>query len=126
MKWNQAAKSLVLAVAIAAASTAFASNKGTLHISEAAQIGNQSVAAGEYQLRWDGAGPNVEVSVLQGKKVVAKVPAQLVEQKQASSHDSAIVDRTGSTPTVKEVRFAGKKYFLALSSDRAAMGGSMK
>jgi|SRR5262252_3494755 len=126
MKWNGAAKNVVLALALVAATSAFAINKGTLRISEAAQIGGQPVSAGEYQLRWDGAGPNVEVSVLQGRKLVAKVPAQLVEQKQAAANDAAVVDRTGATPTVKEVRFAGKKYSLALSSDRASMGGSMK
>jgi hypothetical protein len=46
----------------------------------------------------------------------------VVEQKQAFSNDSAIVDHTGSTPTVKEVRFAGKKYSLALGSEKAEMG----
>jgi len=125
MKWNQAVKTLVLAVAVAATTSAFASsNKGTLHVSEAAQINGQSVAAGDYQLRWEGAGPNVQVSVMQGKKVVATVPAQLVEQKQAFSNDSTIVDRTSSTPAIKEVRFAGKKYALAIGAEKAEMGES--
>jgi hypothetical protein len=122
MKWNQTAKSVVLALAVVAATSAFASNKGTLHVQEAAQIGGQTVSAGEYQLRWEGAGPNVEVSVMQGKKVVAKVPAQLVEQKEAYTNDSAIVDRSSSTPSIKEVRFAGKKYSLAIGGEKAEMG----
>ncbi|HUM07013.1 MAG TPA: hypothetical protein VLT90_16215 [Terriglobales bacterium] len=126
MKWNQAAKSAFLALAVLAATSAFAGNKGTLHISEAAQINGQAVPAGEYKLQWDGAGPNVQVSVMQGKKVIATVPAQIVEQKQASSNDSTIVDRSGSTPSIKEVRFAGKKYTLAIGSERAQMGESSK
>jgi len=125
MKWNQAAKSAVLALALVAATSAFAgTNKGTLHVNEPAQISGQTVEAGEYQLRWEGAGPNVQVSVMKGKKVVATVPAQLVEQKQAFANDSTIVDRSGSTPTIKEVRFGGKKYALSLSTEKAEMGES--
>lgn len=125
MKWNQVAKSLVLALAVVAATSAFAgTNKGTLHLSEAAQINGQSVAAGDYQLRWEGTGSIVEVSVMKGKEVVTKVPARVVESKQAYSYDSTVVDRASTTPTVKEVRFAGKKYALTLGAERAEMGES--
>lgn len=125
MKWNQVAKSLVLALAVVAATSAFAgTNKGTLHLSESAQINGQSVAAGEYQLRWEGTGSNVELSVMKGKEVVTKVPARVVESKQAYSYDSTIVDRGGSAPQVKEVRFAGKKYALAIGTEKAEMGES--
>lgn len=125
MKWNQVAKSLVLALAVVAATSAFAgTNKGTLHLSEAAQINGQSVPAGTYQLRWEGTGSNVELSVLKGKDVVTKVPARVIESKQAYSYDATIVDRAASTPTVKEVRFAGKKYALTIGNERAEMGES--
>ncbi len=122
MKWNQAVKSLVLALAVVAATSAFASNKGTLHVNEAAQIGGQAVPVGEYQLRWEGSGPNVELSVMQGKKVVATVPAQVVELKEAFTHDAAIVDRAAGTRSITEVRFAGKKYSLAIGGEKAEMG----
>lgn len=129
MKWNHVAKSVVMALALLIASSAFAGNssKGSLHLSEAAQINGQAVSAGDYQLRWEGTGTNVEVSVMQGKKVVTKGPARLVELKSASNNDSAVVDKSAGTPTITEVRFAGKKYVLAMGgAEKSGMGESTK
>jgi len=125
MKWNQVTKSLVLALALLATTGAFAAgSSGPLHLSEAAQISGQSLPAGDYKVSWEGTGSNVELSVMQGKKVVAKVPAKLLESKDASPYDSAVVDRGAKPATVKEIRFAGKKYSLAVATDKAEMGES--
>ena len=129
MKSIQVVKSAVLALAVLVATSAFAgtSNKGSLHLSEAAQVNGQSVPAGDYQLRWEGTGANVEVSVMQGKKVVTKAPAKVVELKESFSNDATVVDHSGTTPSVTEVRFAGKKYALALgATEKAGMGESTK
>jgi hypothetical protein len=129
MKWNHVAKSVVLALAVMVATSAFAgsTNKGSLHLGEAAQVNGQAVPAGDYQLRWEGTGSDVEVSFMQGKKVITKAPAKIVEVKDAFNHDATVVDKTGSTPTVTEVRFAGKKYALVLGgAEKAAMGESTR
>ncbi len=128
MKWNHVAKSVVLALAVLMATSAFAgSNKGSLHLSQAAQVNGQAVPAGEYQLRWEGTGSNVEVSFLQGKTVVAKAPAKVVELKSTFGNDAAVIDRGTSTPSLTEVRFAGKKYALEIGgAEKAAMGESTK
>ena len=126
---NQLVKSAVLSLAVFLASSAFAgnSNKGSLHLSEAAQINGQSVPAGDYQLRWEGNGPDVEVSFMSGKKLVTKSAAKVVALKGAPNNDAAVVDKTGSTPSITEVRFAGKKFALAIGSgEKAAMGESTK
>jgi len=129
MKFNQLAKSAVLGLAVLLATSAFAgsSNKGSLHLSEAAQVNGQAVPAGDYQLRWEGAGPDVEVSFMQGKKVVTKSAAKVIELKGAPNNDAAVVDKTSSTPSITEVRFAGKKFALAIGGgEKAAMGESTK
>ena len=127
MKWNQVAKSVVLALAVLVAGSAFASNnKGSLHLTEPAQINGQAIPAGDYQLRWEGTGSSVEVSVMQGKKVVTKAPAKVVELKSAFGNDAAVIDRSASTPSVTEVRFAGKKFALSLGGEKAEMGESTK
>jgi hypothetical protein len=130
MKWNQLVKSAVLGLAVVAATSAFAgTNKGSLHLSEAAQINGQAVPAGDYQLRWEGTGANVEVSVMQGKKLVTKAPAKVVELKDAFNNDAAVLNHSSGTATISEVRFAGKKYALSLAdsgTSSAGMGESTK
>jgi hypothetical protein len=128
MKWNQVAKNVVLGLAVLLASSAFASsNKGSLHLSETAQINGQAVPAGDYELRWEGTGSNVEVSIIRGKNVVTKTSAKVVELKNAFPNDAAVVNHSGGSTTVSEVRFAGKKYALALGeSEKAGMGESTK
>jgi hypothetical protein len=125
---NKLAKTVVLGLAVLLASSAFASNKGTLQVREPLEVAGQQLAPGEYQLRWDGTGSNVEVSFMQGKNEVAKVPAKVVELNQASEYDAAVVDHASGKATVSQVRFAGKKYALAIgASEKAEMsGGSSK
>src|SRR5262250_563324 len=91
MKWNNLAKFAVLGLALLLATGAFASNKGTLHLQEAAQVNGQQIPAGDYQVRWEGSGANVEVRFMQGKKEVAKASAKVVDLEKASPYDSTIV-----------------------------------
>ena len=121
---NHLAKTVVVGLAVLLASSAFASNKGTLRVHETAEVAGQQLAAGEYQLRWDGTGSNVEVSFMQGKKEVAKASAKVVALDRASDYDAAIVDHSSGKATVSEVRFAGKKYALAIgATEKAEMSG---
>jgi hypothetical protein len=117
---NHLAKTVVLGLAVLLASSAFASNKGTLQVREPFEVAGQQLAAGEYQLRWDGTGSNVEVRVMQGKKEVAKTSAKLVNLDKASDNDAAVVDHSSGKAIVTEVRFAGKKYALALGATEKA------
>jgi hypothetical protein len=125
MKLNDLTKAAVLGLAIFVATGAFAANKATVHVDEAVEVNGQQLAAGDYQLRWEGTGSNVEVSFLKGKKEIAKTSAKEVDLGTASAYDSAVIDHSNGKALVSEIRFAGKKMALSLnSSDRAAMGGS--
>ena len=122
---NHLAKTVVLGLAVLLASSAFASSKGTLQVHETLEVNGQQLAAGEYQLRWDGTGSNVEVSFMRGRKEVAKASAKVVALDRASDFDSAVVDHSSGKATVTEVRFAGKKYALALgATEKAEMSGN--
>lgn len=125
MKLNHVAKTVVLGLAVLLASSAFASNKGTLQVRESVEVNGQQIAPGEYQLRWEGTGPNVEVSVMQGRKEVAKAWAKVLALDKASDYDAAILDHASGKATVSEVRFAGKKFALAIgATEKAEMSGS--
>jgi hypothetical protein len=128
MKLDNLVKSLLAALLMLVATGAFASNKGTMHVQEAVQVNGQSLAPGEYQLRWEGTGSNVELSFMQGKKQIAKTSAKVIELDKASPFDSAVVDHSSGKAAVSEVRFAGKKTALTIGAgDRAAMAeGSTK
>jgi hypothetical protein len=118
-------KTVVLGLAVLLASSAFASNKGSIEVREPFQVNGQQLAPGNYQLRWDGTGSTVEVSFMQGKKEIAKATAKVVTLDKSASYDSAVLDHSTGKTTVSEVRFAGKKYALALgNTEKADMGAS--
>ncbi|HLM81541.1 MAG TPA: hypothetical protein VK302_13045 [Terriglobales bacterium] len=122
---NHLAKTVVLGLAVLLAASAFASNKGSLHVREAIEVNGQQLAPGEYQVRWDGTGPNVEVSIMQGKKEVAKTTAKVVALDKAYDYNAAVVDHASGKASVSEVRFAGKKYALAIgAAEKAEMNAS--
>ena len=125
MKLNNLAKSVVLGLAVLLASSAFASNKGSLEVAESVEVNGQQLNPGDYQLRWDGTGSNVKVSFLKGGKEVVKASAQLVELDKPAGYSSAVIDQSNGKASISMVRFAGKKYALQITpTEKAAMGGS--
>jgi hypothetical protein len=109
------------------ASSAFAASKANLTLNNPTSINGTSLKAGEYKLQWDGNGPNVEVSIMQGKKVVAKVPAKVVDLNQSSANDAALLKQNSDgTTTLAGARFQGKKFALELgeASDGMQAGSS--
>ena len=128
MKFATLSKSLVMTLALLLASAAFAAEKGSLTLNHPATINGTTLKAGDYKLQWEGSGPNVEVSIVKGKNVVAKVPAKIVDLGSAPQNDAAVT-RTNpdGTSTLAGARFQGKKYGLELggeSSDGMQPGSS--
>ena len=127
MKFNTVAKTLVLGLAVLLATGAFASNKGSFHTDQSIVLNGQSIPAGDYTVRWEGAGPDVQVSVMKGHKEVAKTTAKVVELDNKSDSDAVVLLNGNGTPSVSQFRFSGKKTALDVSgSDRASLSGSMK
>ena len=125
MKLNNLAKCVVLGLAVLLATAAFASNKGSLHLDEAVLVNGQQLPAGDYKVRWEGNGGNVELSFMQGNKEVAKTSAKVIELDRASDYDAAVIDHSGGNAAVSEIRFAGKRNALTISgAERASMSNS--
>ena len=113
-------KSFFLGLALLLATSAFAANKGSLSVQEPVTINGTQLKPGDYKVQWDGTGPNVELSITQGKKVIAKVPAHMVNLETPSSNDAAVVKNNGDgTKSLSEVRLSGKKFSLALGEEAA-------
>ena len=120
MKLSTVPKSLFLGLALLLAASAFAANKGTLQIQESISVSGTQLKPGEYKVQWDGAGPNVELSILQGKTVVAKVPAHMVDLSEPSGSDAAVVTQNNDgSRSLSEVRLSGKKFAIAVGEEAA-------
>jgi hypothetical protein len=120
MKSSKMFKGLLLGLALLLATSAFAANKGSLVVSDPVTVSGKSLAAGEYTIKWEGNGPNVELNILQGKKVVATTPARMIDLERSPSNNASVIKRNGDgSKTLSEIRFAGKKYALALGDESA-------
>jgi uncharacterized surface anchored protein len=127
MKFATVTKSLVVGLALTLASSAFAASKANLTLNNPTNINGTKLKAGDYKLEWDGSGPNVEVSIVQGKKVIAKVPAKVVDLNQSSANNAALLKQNSDgTTTLAGARFQGKKFALELgeASDGMQAGSS--
>jgi hypothetical protein len=127
MKFTTFTKSLVLGAALILASSAFAASKASLSLSNPVLVNGTTVKAGDYKLEWEGSGSDVELSIMQGKKVLAKVPAHVVSLDSVAINSAAITRKSDAGPsTLTGVRFAGKKFALDLgqSTDNMQAGSS--
>jgi len=130
MKFATVSKSLVLGLALLLASSALAATKASLSLLDPATVNGTTLKPGDYKLEWDGSGPNVEVSVMQGKKVIAKLPAKVVDLNSPSANNAALVRKNDDgTASLIGARFEGKKFALEIgesNSNDGAQSGSAK
>ena len=120
MSVSKISKGLLLGVALLLATSGFAANKGSMQVSDPVVVNGTQLPAGEYSVKWNGAGPNVEVSIMRGKNVVATVPARVIDLNESPSRDSLVtlVNDDGHK-SLNEIRFAGKTRALAINAESA-------
>ncbi len=122
MKFATVSKSLTMGLALLLASSAFAATKENLTLSNPATVNGTQLKAGDYKLQWEGTGPNVEVSIMKGKNVLAKVPGKLVDLSSPSPNNAAVVTKSDDgTRNLSGARFEGKKFALELGGSTEAM-----
>lgn len=112
-------------VLVTGAFAAGASHKGTFKVSDPVQIAGKSLPAGEYVVKWEGTGPAVQATISQDGKVVATIPATVVELPQKSSSSTAEVQHGASgNGTLNQVQFSGQKYALEFSGTSGGSAGA--
>ena len=128
MKFATVSKSLVLGLAVLLASSAFAATKANLHLDNPTNINGTKLKPGDYKLVWDGTGPDVEVSIMQGKTVCAKAQAKVVDLASPAANSAAVVSKNNDgTKSLAGARFEGKKFALELADGSDSMqAGSSK
>jgi hypothetical protein len=124
MKLSLNSKLITLALALMLATSAFAASdthKGNLQVFDPVQVNGKQLSAGEYQLKWEGNGPDVQLSISQGKNLVATVPAHVVELPKSAPDSAAVVNNhEDGTKSLAQVRFSGKKYALSIGTESAS------
>ena len=124
MRLSRVSKGLLLGLALLLATSVFASNTGSLNVQEPLMISGKQVPVGDYKVKWEGTGSNVEVSIVKGKTVLATAPARLVDLKESSASDAAVVRKNDDgSRSLSEIRFSGKKFALALGTEQAKADG---
>jgi hypothetical protein len=124
-------KSLLPGVALLLATAIFAAdkNKGSLQIPEQVSVNGQALPTGTYTVEWTSetytvklgdSDLNVDLRILQGKTVVATVPARMIGLQRSDSWGS-VVERKNQdgSPSLLEIDFGGKKYAFALGGEQA-------
>jgi hypothetical protein len=116
--------SLVLfgsALLFASAAVAGDSNKGSLQLFEKVSVEGKSLNPGHYTVTWEGSGPDVQVTVLQGKQAVATFPAHLAEQTTKNNEDAygSAPDADGGR-TLTAIYPNGKRFSLEVGQAAAS------
>jgi hypothetical protein len=111
-------KHIFLAAVVLVAGSALASSKGSLELQHPTSVAGKQLASGNYIVRWEGTGDQVELKIYQGKNVVLSTPARVVKVENPATMDSAVVvANSDKTFSLSEIRFGGKKFALAITSD---------
>jgi hypothetical protein len=126
MKFAHVSKGLLLGLTLLLATSVFAaSNKGSMQLLDPVTVSGKQLPAGDYSVKWDGTGPNVELNILRNNKVVATTPARLIDLNQKVNGDAAVLkNNDDGSKTLTEIRFGGRKYALAIGQETASMDGS--
>ena len=94
--------------------------KANIQIYNTVNVGSTQLAPGEYQLTWTGTGTNAEAIFLQGKKVIATVPAQVTEERSGYSGPALQTDSVSNTLIGVEL----PKVSLSFTSDSSVPANS--
>ena len=83
----------LLTIVMTLPATLFAkSNSASVNLDSPTNVAGQTLPAGQYNVKWTGNGPDVQVQFLNGHKVVASAPARLVDRK--NPYDNAVETKT--------------------------------
>jgi len=79
----------LMSFAMLFATTAFAADKGSLHVQSTTMAGTTQLPAGEYTVQWEGPGPDVELKIKLHNRVKGTVPAKVTPLDQPLREDAA-------------------------------------
>ena len=115
---------MVLSFALLLSTTSlFAASSGSMNLKQPVQLNGTQIKPGDYKVTWEGTGPDVTVSVMQGKNVVAKALAHVKELgKNVDANATILQKQSDGSTSLNGIRFGGKKITLEFTEETAATG----
>jgi hypothetical protein len=121
MKFSKISNGLLLGMTLLVTTAASAATKGSLKLEEPVSVNGMHLAKGEYQVTWQGTGPNVQLSVIQSQKIVATVPARLVRLSRPGLSQGYETRKDEDETTLQTaIYFADRKYEMEIGQESAA------
>lgn len=117
-------KSVLVIGLVLAATMVWADGKGSLGLQHPTNVSGKTLQSGQYSLRWQGSGEQVELKIYKGKDMVVSVPARVVETGSRAPFDSAVVSNDNGTTSLSQIRFGGKNYVLQISGVGGGSGAA--
>jgi hypothetical protein len=125
MKTSKILRVALAGLAISLTVSAFAADKASMQLNSLTNVGGKQLPAGYYNVRWEGAGPSVELNIMKGNKLVVTVPARVVTNDNAYAYDSVVVSTNGDgSRNLSQIRFSHKKFAFDIEGASAAMSGT--
>ena len=113
------------ALLLSSAAIAGDSNKASIQLYEKVSVEGQALNPGKYTISWDGSGPNVQVTVSQGKQTVATFPAHLIEQATRNTEDAyGSASETDGSRTLTAIYPNGKRFSIEIENKSASQAAS--
>jgi hypothetical protein len=118
-------KGILAAAVVLASMSLWAESKGALELQHPTAVAGKTLATGNYVVRWEGTGDQVELKIYSGKNVVASLPARVIQLSSPAGNNSAVINQSSSgTPSLAEIRFGGKKFALRLNNEGSGSGSA--
>src|SRR5262245_3800826 len=109
----------IVVAMMALAMTAFGETKH-MRFSEPLTVGGVELKAGFYSIKWEGTGPEVQVTFKKDGDVVATAPAKLVSEKNPNGRSIEFVTNPDDSKMVKKIAFHKEALIFDLTGAEAA------
>jgi hypothetical protein len=107
---------VALAFAFAVSAEAKAKNSASLLFPHDASLAGSHVASGKYQVQWEKDGPEVKVTVQQGKEIVATAKGKVVDRGKKYTNNTVIyLENADGSRTIQEIRLAGSNEAIVFN-----------
>lgn len=119
----------VFAAALLGSSAVFAGeiSKSTLKLYETTTVEGKALQPGDYKVTWEGSGPDVQVTIQQGKETVATFQAHVTEQPGRNSGDAyGSSAQADGSHTLTAIYPNGKRFSLELNPGQPSNAAAAK